>query len=178
MNRRHTSQDYLDVVARLRDAQPNLAFSSDFIVGFPGETEKDFEATLGLVRTVGFVQAYSFKYSPRPGTPAAANDLQVSEKVKSERLGRLQALLNEQQLAFNQGWVGKEMDVLLEQSGRHEGQLVGRSPYMQAVHVDAPIEMIGEVVTLAITGAHGNSLSAELLSAPLAQDQTDKRAMA
>ena len=178
MNRRHTSKDYLDVVARLRDAQPNLAFSSDFIVGFPGESEKDFEATLGLVRTVGFVQAYSFKYSPRPGTPAAANDLQVSEKVKSERLGRLQALLNEQQLAFNQGWVGKQMDVLLEQSGRHEGQLVGRSPYMQAVHVDAPIEMIGDVVTLAITGAHGNSLSAELLSAPLAQDQTDKRAMA
>ena len=178
MNRRHTSQDYLDVVARLRDAQPDLAFSSDFIVGFPGESEKDFEATLGLVRTVGFVQAYSFKYSPRPGTPAAANDLQVSEKVKSERLGRLQALLNEQQLAFNQGWVGKQMDVLLEQSGRHEGQLVGRSPFMQAVHVDAPVELIGEVVTLAITGAHGNSLRAELLSAPLAQDQTDKRAMA
>ena len=178
MNRRHTSQDYLDVVARLRDAQPDLAFSSDFIVGFPGESEKDFEATLGLVRTVGFVQAYSFKYSPRPGTPAATNDLQVSEKVKSERLGRLQALLNEQQLAFNQGWVGKQMDVLLEQSGRHEGQLVGRSPFMQAVHVDAPVELIGEVVTLAITGAHGNSLSAELLSAPLAQDQTDKRAMA
>ena len=98
--------------------------------------------------------------------------------MKSERLGRLQALLNEQQLAFNQGWVGKQMDVLLEQSGRHEGQLVGRSPYMQAVHVDASVELIGEVVTLAITGAHGNSLSAELLSAPLAQDQTDKRAMA
>ena len=178
MNRRHTSQDYLDVVARLRDAQPDLAFSSDFIVGFPGESDKDFEATLSLVHTVGFVQAYSFKYSPRPGTPAAANELQVPEKVKSERLGRLQALLNDQQLAFNQGCVGKQMDVLLEQPGRHEGQLVGRSPYMQAVHVDAPIEMIGEVVTLAITGAHGNSLSAELLSAPPAQDQTEKRAMA
>jgi tRNA-2-methylthio-N6-dimethylallyladenosine synthase len=178
MNRRHTSQDYLDVVARLRDAQPDLAFSSDFIVGFPGESDKDFEATLSLVQTVGFVQAYSFKYSPRPGTPAAANELQVPEKVKSERLTQLQTLLNEQQLAFNQGCVGKHMDVLLEQPGRHEGQLVGRSPYMQAVHVDAPIEMIGEVVTLAITGAHGNSLSAELLSAPPAQDQTEKRAMA
>jgi tRNA-2-methylthio-N6-dimethylallyladenosine synthase len=178
MNRRHTSQDYLDVVARLREIQPNMAFSSDFIVGFPGETEEEFEATMELVRTVEFVQAYSFKYSPRPGTPAAANVLQVPEKTKSERLTRLQNLLNTQQLAFNQGCVGKRIDVLLEQPGRYEGQLVGRSPYMQSVHVDAPTEMIGEVVTLVITGAHGNSLSAELLSTPPAQGQTEKRAMA
>jgi tRNA-2-methylthio-N6-dimethylallyladenosine synthase len=177
MNRRHTSQDYIDVVGRLREAQPDVAFSSDFIVGFPGETEKDFEATMELVRTVEFVQAYSFKYSPRPGTPAATNVLQVPEKTKSERLKRLQDLLNTQQLAFNSGCIGKKIDVLLERSGRHEGQLVGRSPYMQSVHVDAPIEMIGEVVTLAITGAHGNSLSAELLSTYSEQDQIEKRAM-
>ena len=175
MNRRHTSQDYLDVVARLREAQPDLAFSSDFIVGFPGETERDFQATMDLVRAVKFVQAYSFKYSTRPGTPAATSELQVPEIIKSERLTRLQNLLNTQQLAFNHSCIGKRIDVLLEQSGRHEGQLVGRSPYMQLVHVDAPIEMIGEVVTLAITGAHGNSLSAELVSSRPAQNQTEKR---
>jgi tRNA-2-methylthio-N6-dimethylallyladenosine synthase len=178
MNRRHTYQDYIDVIARLRDVQPDLAFSSDFIVGFPGETEKDFEATMELVRTVGFVQAYSFKYSPRPGTPAAANVLQVPEKTKSERLTRLQTLLNKQQLAFNHGCRGKRIDVLLERPGRHKGQLVGRSPYMQSVHVDAPIEMIGEVVTLAITGAHSNSLSAELLNTSSVEDQLEKRARA
>ena len=178
MNRRHTSQDYINVVARLREARPDLAFSSDFIVGFPGETEMDFEATMELVRTVKFVQAYSFKYSPRPGTPAAANMQQVPDKTKSERLTRLQDLLNMQQLAFNHSFIGKRINVLLEQRGRHQGQLTGRSPYMQSVHVDAPIEMIGEVVTLAITGAHGNSLSAELLSMHPSQDRTEKRAMA
>ena len=178
MNRRHTSQDYIDVVAKLREAQPNLAFSSDFIVGFPGETEKDFEATMELVHTVKFAQAYSFKYSPRPGTPASANVLQVPEKIKSDRLSRLQDLLNTQQLAFNHGFIGKKVDVLLEQSGRYEGQLVGRSPYMQSVHVNAPVEMMGEVVTLIITGAHGNSLSAKLLSTTPVHDQTEKRAMA
>jgi tRNA-2-methylthio-N6-dimethylallyladenosine synthase len=177
MNRRHTSQDYIDIIARLREVRPDMAFSSDFIVGFPGETDKDFESTMELVHAVGFVQAYSFKYSPRPGTPAATNVLQVSEKMKSERLTRLQDLLNSQQLAFNQGCVGKIIDVLLEQPGRHEGQLIGRSPYMQSVHVDAPIETIGEVAKLAFNGALGNSICAEHLSPTPAQDQSVKRAM-
>lgn len=178
MNRRHTSDDYRSIVARLRDARPDLALSSDFIVGFPGESDKDFEQTMDLVREIGFVQAYSFKYSPRPGTPAAANEYQVSEAVKSERLAALQTLLNQQQLEFNQNCVGRRMDVLLERPGRKPGQLVGRSPYMQAVHVDAPDTCIGDVVTLAITGAHGNSLGAELDMAPTGPMGIEKREIA
>ncbi len=137
MNRRHTAADYRRVIDRLRAARPDIALSSDFIVGFPGESDSDFQATLALVRDVGFAQAYSFKYSPRPGTPAAAmDDAQVPEPVKVERLAALQALLGEQQLAFNQSCEGREMAVLLERPGRHAGQRIGRSPYMQAVHVD------------------------------------------
>lgn len=178
MNRRHSSDDYRDVVRRLREARPDLALSSDFIVGFPGESDKDFEDTMALVREIGFVQAYSFKYSVRPGTPAAANELQVAEQVKSERLAALQELLNEQQLAFNQACVGDQMKVLLERPGRKPGQLVGRSPYMQAVHVNAPEILIGDVVTLAITDAHGNSLGAELVNPPIRHPDTDRRAFA
>ena len=178
MNRRHSSDDYRDVVRRLREARPDLALSSDFIVGFPGESDKDFEDTMALVREIGFVQAYSFKYSKRPGTPAAANELQVPEQVKSERLAALQDLLNEQQLAFNQQCVGNQMKVLLERPGRKPGQLVGRSPYMQAVHVNAPENLIGEVVTLAITDAHGNSLGAELVNTPIGHKDIDRRAFA
>lgn len=178
MNRRHSSDDYRSIVGRLREARPDLALSSDFIVGFPGESDKDFEATMELVREIGFVQAYSFKYSPRPGTPAAANEYQVPETVKSERLASLQALLNEQQLAFNQDCVGRQMDVLLERPGRKPGQLVGRSPYMQAVHVNAPETLIGDVVTLAITGAHGNSLGAELEITPHGSNGLEKREIA
>ena len=143
-------------------------------------------ATMDLVARVEFAQAYSFKYSPRPGTPAAANEYQVPEAVKTERLAALQDLLNAQQLAFNQDCVGRHMDILLERPGRKPGQLVGRSPYMQAVHVMAPDSLIGDVVTLAITGAHGNSLSAELATAPdgqnmkglMSQTTTEKRAIA
>ncbi len=160
MNRRHDRAFYIDLVARLRQARPDLGLSSDFIVGFPGESDADFEDTLSLVRDVGYIQAYSFKYSPRPGTPAAAMELQVPEDVKDARLAALQDLLNTQQLAFNESCVGRTMPVLLDRVGRHEGQLVGRSPYMQAVHVAAPAEWLGRIVDLRIVGAGGNSLSA------------------
>src|SRR5262249_39778070 len=134
MNRRHTADDYRRTVGRLREARPDLALSSDFIVGFPGESAAGFAATLDLVREVGFAQAFSFKYSPRPGTPAAAAADQVSEAVKTERLAVLQDLLREQQRAFNAASVGRVLPVLLEKPGRHPGQLIGRSPYLQSVH--------------------------------------------
>ncbi|MHC8507977.1 MAG: tRNA (N6-isopentenyl adenosine(37)-C2)-methylthiotransferase MiaB [Rhodospirillales bacterium] len=162
MNRRHTAGDYRRLVSRLREARPDLALSSDFIVGFPGETESDFDATLALVEDVGFTQAYSFKYSPRPGTPAAAFAGQVAPETASERLLRLQTLLNAQQQAFNESCAGRVMDVLLERPGRRPGQLAGRSPYMQAVHLNAPPEMLGHIVSVRITGAGPHSLAGEL----------------
>ncbi|MBM3567546.1 MAG: tRNA (N6-isopentenyl adenosine(37)-C2)-methylthiotransferase MiaB [Alphaproteobacteria bacterium] len=134
MNRRHTAADYLRQVERLRRARPDLALSSDFIVGHPGETEADFQATLDLVAAVGFAQAYSFKYSPRPGTPAAAREDQISAVAKDERLVRLNALIQSQQQAFNRGFVGRPLEVLFDRPGRHPGQRIGRSPYMQSVH--------------------------------------------
>ncbi|MCH8861829.1 MAG: tRNA (N6-isopentenyl adenosine(37)-C2)-methylthiotransferase MiaB [Proteobacteria bacterium] len=137
MNRRHGIDDYCRAVDMLRRARADLALSSDFIVGFPGESDTDFEATMRLVREVGFSQAYSFKYSPRPGTPAAAMENQVPEEAKAERLAELQAELNRQQLAFNEASVGRQMPVLFERAGREAGQISGRSPYMQAVHVIA-----------------------------------------
>ncbi len=162
MNRRHNADQYKEIVARLRDAQPDLALSSDFIVGFPGETDKDFQATMDLVAEVGFVQAYSFKYSPRPGTPAATMDLQVDEAIKSERLTQLQNLLNEQQLKFNEACVGRKIPVLLDRKGRYEGQLVGRSPYMQPVHVIASNDLFGTIQQLRVESGSANSLSAVL----------------
>ena len=162
MNRNHTLRDYLDVVRRLREACPAIALTSDFIVGFPGESEEDFERTLGLVREIGFAQAYSFKYSPRPGTPASVMAGQVADEVKAARLTRLQALLAEQQRAFNRATVGRRLSVLLERRGRRAGQLAGRSPYMQAVHVAAPAELLGEIVPVEITAAHAVSLSGGL----------------
>lgn len=170
MNRGHTAADYEAKVARLRAANPDIALSSDFIVGFPGETDADFQATLDLVRRVGFIQAYSFKYSPRPGTPAAAMETQVPEDVKSDRLAALQALLMEQQAAFNASCVGREMDVLLDRPGRHDGQMLGRSPYMQPVHVDAAEALYGQVVRLRIRAATASSLSGEPLDAPAAAE--------
>ena len=166
MNRRHGRDFYIDLVARLRAARPDLGLSSDFIVGFPGETDADFQDTLSLVREVGYVQAYSFKYSPRPGTPAAAMELQVPEDVKDARLKELQDLLNTQQLAFNESCVGRTLPVLLDRPGRHAGQLLGRSPYMQAVHVEAPADWLGRVADLKIVSAGGNSLGAVLADAP------------
>ena len=137
MNRKHTADDYLALVARIRAARPDLALSTDIIVGFPGETDAEFEATLEVVERVGFAQAYSFKYSPRPGTPAATMAGQLADEVKTERLHRLQDLLARQQTSFNSSCVGRVMPVLFERAGRHPGQLVGRSPYLQAVHADS-----------------------------------------
>ncbi len=159
MNRRHTAADYRRTVARLRQARPDLALSSDLIVGFPGEDDTDFRATLELVAEIGFAQAFSFKYSPRPGTPAAAAADQVPEPVKTERLAALQALLAEQQRDFNASCVGRVLPVLLEKPGRHPGQLVGRSPYLQSVHVPAAADRVGEIVPALISGAGQHSLS-------------------
>jgi tRNA-2-methylthio-N6-dimethylallyladenosine synthase len=163
MNRRHGADGYRRAVERLRAARPDLAVSSDFIVGFPGETDRDFAATLRLVTEIGFAQAYSFKYSPRPGTPAALAEGQVPEAVKNERLAMLQTLLNEQQAAFNRASEGRTTAVLLERAGRRTGQLVGRSPYMQAVHVTAPRRLLGRVVEVRIDLGHPNSLAGSLI---------------
>jgi len=160
MNRRHDADAYRRVVDRLRAARPDLALSSDFIVGFPGESDADFAATLRLVTEVGYAQAYSFKYSARPGTPAAGLPDQVPEAVKAERLAALQQLLDAQQLAFNRATVGRALPVLLERRGRRPGQLVGRSPYMQAVHLPAPEDLLGTLATAEIEAAGPNSLSA------------------
>jgi tRNA-2-methylthio-N6-dimethylallyladenosine synthase len=162
MNRRHSSADYLRVVGKLRAARPDLALSSDFIVGHPGETEADFTATLALVRTVGFVQAFSFKYSPRPGTPAAGAPAQVAEGEKDRRLAELQALLREQQARFNANCVGLTLPVLFTGTGRHPGQVAGRSPFLQPVHVSGPGNLIGREIPVQIAAALPNSLSATL----------------
>jgi tRNA-2-methylthio-N6-dimethylallyladenosine synthase len=165
MNRRHGRDLYLKLIERLRRARPDIALSGDFIVGFPGETEEDFEATLDLVETVGYASAYSFKYSPRPGTPAASDAKQVPEDVKSERLTRLQALLAGQQAAFNAKTLRCEFDVLLEKPGKRPGQLVGRSPWLQTVQVDAPAEAIGAIVPVVIESLGSNSLFGALKNA-------------
>jgi tRNA-2-methylthio-N6-dimethylallyladenosine synthase len=162
MNRRHTRADYLDVIARLKQARPDMAFSSDFIVGSPGETEEDFAATLSIVGEVGYAGAFSFKYSPRPGTPAAERDDQVDAAAKVERLARLQAEIDRHQAAFSEACVGRTLDVLLEKPGRLPGQLVGRSPYLQPVQAMAPASLIGEVLAVTITRAGANSLFGEL----------------
>ena len=162
MNRRHAAADYLRLVERLRAARPDLALSSDFIVGFPGESDADFDATLSLVTEVGYAQAYSFKYSPRPGTPAATAAPQVPEPLKAERLARLQALLGAQQAAFNDATRGRTLPVLLERPGRKIGQLLGRSPFMQAVHLTAPAGLLSRIVPVTIVAARPNSLAGRL----------------
>ena len=162
MNRRHTAEQYLDIVRRLRAARPDLAFSSDFIVGFPGETEADFQATLDLIEAVGFASAFSFAYSPRPGTPAAEMEAQIPDEEKSNRLQRLQALITRQQRAFNASFAGKRLEVLLEKPGRLSGQLTGKSPYLQAVQVMAPASLIGDVVPVTVTEIGSNSLFGEM----------------
>src|SRR5215470_9177262 len=145
MNRQHAADDYRRIVERLRRARPDIALSSDFIVGHPGEDDSDFEATLRLVEDIGYAQAYSFKYSPRPGTPAAALPNQVPDAVKSARLERLQGLLRAQQARFNAASVGRVLPVLFERDGRHRGQLVGRSPYLQPVQAAAPADYLGMI---------------------------------
>lgn len=163
MNRGHTRESYLELISRVRAARPDIALSGDFIVGFPGETEEEFEQTLSIVREVGYASAYSFKYSPRPGTPAAERDGQISEEVKLARLHRLQALLTQQMQAFNAGCVGKTMPVLLEKPGRNPGQMIGRSPYLQSVHMDIPPggPHIGALVETEILAVGPNSLSGQ-----------------
>jgi tRNA-2-methylthio-N6-dimethylallyladenosine synthase len=160
MNRRHTRGHYLDVIARLRAVRPDIAFTSDFIVGFPGETEADFRDTLSLVDEVGFASAYSFTYSPRPGTPAADMAL-VDAAVSAERLQRLQALITRHWRAFNASFFGRTVEVLLEKPGRFPGQLVGKTPYLQTVQVMAQPALIGRLVTVIITGTGTNTLFGE-----------------
>jgi len=176
MNRRHTAQEYVKTIEKFRKARPGIAVSGDFIVGFPGETERDFQATLSLVAEVGFAQAYSFKYSPRPGTPAAEAK-QLSEEVKAERLSSLRALLDRQQRKFNESFVGRTVEVLFERGGKHPGQAVGRSPHLQAVHVPLGFgpkgdysatgggaeNVIGRILPVAIVAAGPNSLEGRLM---------------
>jgi tRNA-2-methylthio-N6-dimethylallyladenosine synthase len=163
MNRRHTRADYLRNIERVRRARPDVAFSSDFIVGFPGETESDFNDTMRLLAEVGFASAYSFKYSPRPGTPAADMD-QLPEAVKHERLQRLQDAIERQQAAFMARCVGMTFDVLFDKPGREPGQIVGRSPYLQPVPVIGPTSLIGEIAPVTVIEVRTNSLFGTLLN--------------
>jgi tRNA-2-methylthio-N6-dimethylallyladenosine synthase len=158
MNRSHDAASYLAIIEKVRGSRPDIALSGDFIVGFPGETEADFEATLDIVRAANYAQAYSFKYSPRPGTPAADMEDQISPEIMDERLQRLQDLLNAQQQAFNQASVGQRTRVLLERSGRKPGQLVGKSPWLQSVHVMAHGAKIGDLIDVELVSAGPNSL--------------------
>ena len=166
MNRKHTSAEYLRLVSQIRDARPDMAFSSDFIVGFPGETEADFEETLKLVSQVRFAGAYSFKYSARPGTPAMELKDHVPEEVKARRLAELQSLLDEHRRAFDKSSVGRRMPVLFEKPGRHHGQMVGKSPYLQAVYVDGAPEITGRILDVEILEATANSLRGSVISHP------------
>ncbi|WP_447911240.1 tRNA (N6-isopentenyl adenosine(37)-C2)-methylthiotransferase MiaB [Brevundimonas bullata] len=163
MNRKHGRQKYIDLIARIREARPDMAIAGDFIVGFPGETDRDFEDTLDLVRQVTYAGAYSFVYSPRPGTPAATMAGQVEEAVALERLHRLQALLFEQQTGFNAAQAGKTLKVLFEKKGRYDGQAIGRSPYLQAVHVEAADHLLGQIVPVEIVSGAQNSLNGRLV---------------
>jgi tRNA-2-methylthio-N6-dimethylallyladenosine synthase len=162
MNRSHSAASYLRILDRVRAARPDIAVSGDFIVGFPGESDEDFEATLGIVEAVGYAQAFSFKYSPRPGTPAAQMDDQVPAPVMDERLQRLQALLNAQQLAFNQASVGRRTSILLERPGRKPGQLVGKTPWLQSVHLETDAA-IGDLIEVDLLSAGPNSLAGAAL---------------
>jgi tRNA-2-methylthio-N6-dimethylallyladenosine synthase len=165
MNRGHTAAEFHGIIARVRAARPGIAIASDFIVGFPGETDGDFEATMDLVRKTGFATAYSFKYSRRPGTPAAEMFSQVPEDVKDARLQTLQALLRDQQTAFNADQIGQSLDILVTGKGRMPGQVHGRSPYMQAVHFNGPSELIGQIASVRIIGSSMNSLTGEFITA-------------
>ena len=159
MNRGHTAEHYLRLLEQIRAARPDIALSGDFIVGFPGESDADFEATLQLVRDARYASTFSFKYSRRPGTPAAAMPGQVAEEVKAERLLRLQALLEEQRQAFNRAMAGRTVPVLFERPGRYAGQLIGRTPYLQAVHAEAPQRLLGQIVPVKVASAGPNSLA-------------------
>jgi tRNA-2-methylthio-N6-dimethylallyladenosine synthase len=164
MNRKHRVRDYLDIVARVRRAQPDVALSSDFIVGFPGETDAEFRQTLAVVREVGFSSGYAFKYSPRPGTPAADLADQIGEEVKAERLAELYALIDAQRVAFNRTLVGRRIDVLFDRPGRRPGQIVGRSPYMQSVRAEGDASRIGAMASVEIVGLGANTLIGRIVA--------------
>jgi tRNA-2-methylthio-N6-dimethylallyladenosine synthase len=166
MNRRHTRDDYLRLIDRIRSARPDMALAGDFIVGFPGETDADFAHTMRLVDEAAYMGAFTFKYSPRPGTPAATAADQVPEDVKNARLYELQARIDARAAAFMQDQVGTTIDVLFERRGRDAGQIVGRSPWLMPVHVDAPVEMLGTIQRVAVTRAGTNSLFGALANAP------------
>jgi tRNA-2-methylthio-N6-dimethylallyladenosine synthase len=167
MNRSHTRDSYLKILDRVRAARPDIALSGDFIVGFPGETEGDFAETLGLIETVAYAQAFSFKYSPRPGTPAATMADQIAAEVMDERLQRLQAAVNRDQLAFNQASVGKRCAVLIERRGKLPGQMLGKTPWLQSAIVSSDAA-IGDLLEVEITGGAPNSvLAAELVGDPV-----------
>ncbi len=168
MNRQHGADFYLDIVQRLRAQRPDLALSTDFIVGFPGESEKDFEDSLALIRAVGFAAAFSFKYSPRPGTPAAMLARQLPETVKEERLQRLQSAIAERQIEFNRAKVGRMLPVLFDKPGRRPGQLLGKSPWLQSVHAEGPARLLNRIVDVRITAALPNSLAGEIVTGEFA----------
>ena len=163
MNRKHGRQKYIDLIGRIREARPDLALAGDMIVGFPGETEREFEDTLDLVRQVNYASCFSFMYSPRPGTPAATMPDQIPAEVMKERLKALQDLLFEQQVAFNASQAGKVLNVLFEKTGRHAGQAIGRSPYLQSVHVDGADHLLGQIVPVRIEQGNQNSLKGTLI---------------
>ena len=165
MNRRHTAAEYLSLIERIRTVRPDIAMSGDFITGFPGETDEDFEDTLELVKKVRYAQAFSFKYSTRPGTPGAELKDQVPEEIKAERLERLQALIVKQQQEFAESCVGKTIELLLEKPGHMSQQLIGRSPWLQSVNVDAKASQIGDIIKVRITGTGPNSLFSEMVEA-------------
>jgi len=165
MNRKHSADDYRRLIERFAAARPDMAFSSDFIVGHPGEEESDFAATLALIEEIGYAQAYSFKYSPRPGTPAA-REAQLADEIKSARLAVLQELLWAQQRRFNESCRGRVLPVLFDRPGRHDGQLIGRSPYLQSVHVEGGADLIGRILPVRIVGAGQNSVAGTLEHAP------------
>jgi tRNA-2-methylthio-N6-dimethylallyladenosine synthase len=164
MNRKHTAGDYAALVGRIRAARPDIALSTDIIVGFPGETDADFEETLALVGRIGFARAFSFKYSARPGTPAASLPNQIPDGIARERLHALQSLLDDEAKAFDAATVGRRLPVLFERRGRKPGQIAGRSPYLQAVHGDGPDSLIGRIVEVDIVSVGPNSLTGVIKS--------------
>ncbi len=167
MNRSHSRASYLEVISSVRAVRPDIALSGDFIVGFPGESDADFEETLSLVNETRYAMAYSFKYSSRPGTPAAAMDGHIPADVMEDRLARLQAAINAHQINFNQTSVGKETDILLERQGRHAGQLIGKTPWLQSVHIDGDGAQIGDIVRVKLESAGPNSLAGSLIKKEL-----------
>lgn len=163
MNRKHTRESYIEVIERLRKVRPDIALSGDFIIGFPGETNSDFDDTMDLIKQVTYSQAYSFKYSKRPGTSAATMDGQVDEDIKTQRLATLQELLNHQQRQFNQNTIGRTLDILFERKGRDDGQLIGRSPYLQPIYVDAPQALIGKIMPVYIESLGNFALKGKIV---------------